>query len=204
MRGRARRQTPRRTRVQLKRTLSSDGRAWVKEVWEAAEIEQSRLPTLDPLTQALATCLAERYADMEQLDGDEIRQALVTALMTGYASRRVLAGPTDQPRLDPSALPGEALSLNAQHDADGVAELAESLEGIALDELPSVMTLPEQIWSAYLALAALQLQGRLSSSTLTWRELTAERIEAMLRYGYVLRCFDEALETETGASSGQT
>jgi hypothetical protein len=204
MRGRARRQTRRRTRVQLKRTLSSDGRAWVKEVWEAAEIEQSRLPTLDPLTQALAARLAERHADTEQLDGDEIRQALVTALMTGYASRRVLAVPTDQPRLALSALPADALSLNAQRDPDGVAELAESLEGIAFDELQSVMTLPEEIWSAYLALAALQLQRRLSSSTLTWRELTAGRIEAMLRYGYVLRSFDEALETEAGASRDQT
>jgi hypothetical protein len=40
----------------------------------------------------------------------------------------------------------------------------------------------------------MHLQERLTSSTLSWFQLSAERIETMLRHGYLLRCLDESLE----------
>jgi hypothetical protein len=61
------------------------------------------------------------------------------------------------------------------------------------------MTLPQELWAAYVSLAAMHLQERLVSSTVTWHELSAERIEAMLRHGYVLRCLDESLERQPAA-----
>jgi hypothetical protein len=194
---RARRQTRRRTRVQLQRTLSSDGRAWVKEVWDATEIERSQLPPLEPLPRAIASHLVENHPATLTFDGREIADALHEAVLVGYTARSVLAGPTDQPQLDRASLPGGtagAIPLDPQRDRSGVIELARWLAAIAAENLDSVMTLPEPVWSAYIALAAMQLQRRLCTETLTWRELTAERIEEMLRVGYVLRCLEEALE----------
>ena len=37
---------------------------------------------------------------------------------------------------------------------------------------------------------------RHASRTLPWYRLGRERIETLLRYGYVLRCIDEALDAE--------
>ena len=41
-----------------------------------------------------------------------------------------------------------------------------------------------------------KLQSQLTTKTLDWRHFTRGRIEEMLRYGYVLCCLDEVLETE--------
>jgi hypothetical protein len=43
----------------------------------------------------------------------------------------------------------------------------------------------------------MKLQGQLASGKkLSWQVLTRTRIEQMLRYGYVMRCLDEALGAE--------
>jgi hypothetical protein len=41
--------------------------------------------------------------------------------------------------------------------------------------------------------AVMKLQHQLATDTLSWQELPRERVETMLRYGYVLCCLDEAI-----------
>ena len=48
------------------------------------------------------------------------------------------------------------------------------------------------------------LRAPLGTKTLTWRDLGPARIEEMLRYGYVLRCLDEALDAEPERRGGQS
>jgi hypothetical protein len=172
--------------MQLKHTLSKDGRAWVNEVWEAADSRSSK-PLDSPSLASLGRGLGDRYADAERVEGQEVREAFFSVITAGYASRAVLAGPTEQPDLDISSLPTRS---DREYDEAAMAEI----ESVASDDFESVMTLPREMWAAYVSLAAMHLQQRLVSSTLTWKELTAERIEAMLRHGYVLRCLDESLE----------
>jgi hypothetical protein len=172
--------------MQLKRTLSSDGRAWVNEVWEAADSLASK-PLDSPTLNKLGPRLSDRYAAAENVEGEEVRDAFFSVMTAGYASRAVLAGPTEQPDLDISSLP---LRSDRQYDEAAIAEV----ESLASDDFESVMTLPREMWAAYVSLAAMHLQQRLVSNTLTWRQLSAERIGAMLRHGYLVRCLDESLE----------
>jgi hypothetical protein len=72
----------------------------------------------------------------------------------------------------------------------------DAVRGIAGEGFERVMTLPAEVWDGFVAVAAMNLQHRLTSGQLTWRELTRPRIEVMLRYGYVLACLDEALHPE--------
>ena len=178
--------------MQLKHTLSSDGRAWVNEVWEAVDGLCSK-PLVSPTLIELGPRLSDRRAAAERLDGAEIRQAFFAAITAGYATRAVLARSTEQPELDSSSLP-----ISSASDLKGnqalIDEVVDRVESVAGDDFESVMTLPGGLWSAYLALAAMHLQERLATGTLTWREFAAERIEAMLRQGYVLRCVDESLD----------
>jgi hypothetical protein len=184
--------------MQLRRSFTADGRAWVQEAWQAAEGVFTRLSRLSPLTTPLGTRLAERYAAAEGLEAEEVGQAFVTVMMAGYASRTVLAGPTDQPVLDRALLsvdtPGDAGQIAL--DTAAVGDLIGAVESVAAADFHSVMVLPPDVWAGYVALATLALQRDLASSTLTWRELSRDRIEAMLRYGYVLRCLDEAFHGE--------
>jgi hypothetical protein len=198
MRGRARRQSRRRTRFELHRSLTADGATWVKEVWQAAESVCARLSLLSPLTNALGMSFADSYAAAELLEGEEIQQAFFAVMMAGYASRTVLVSPTQQPPFDPASFTLDA-SLDVEqiaNDTAVVGELTERVRSIAFDDFDSVMTLPPGIWAGYVALATMRLQRNLASSTLPGRELSKERIERMLRYGYVLRCLDEALDGE--------
>jgi hypothetical protein len=198
MRGQRRRQTRRRTSFELHRSFSRAGRAWIKDVWQASERVATQLAALSPLTTLLGRSLAKRYATAEQVEGDEIHQAFFVVIIAGYATRTVLASATDQPFLDPSSLPLGA-PVDAErivNDTAATSALIDSVAAVALDDFNSVMTLPPEIWSGYLALATMRLQGEIESSTVTWRDLDKERIERLLRYGYVLRCLDEALDEE--------
>jgi hypothetical protein len=172
--------------MQLKHTLSSEGRAWVGEVWAAADGLCSK-PLISPTLIKLGPRLCDRYAAAENVEGEEIREAFFSVVTAGYASRGVLAGPTEQPGLDISSLP---LPSNPQYEEAAMAEV----ESVASDNFESVMTLPKELWAAYLSLAVMHLQERLTSSTLSWYQLSAQRIETMLRHGYLLRCLDESLE----------
>jgi len=141
---------------------------------------------------------AESYAATELLEAEEIQQAFFVVMMAGYASRTVLASPTQQPSLDPTSLALDA-SFDVEQiakDTGAVAELTDRVGSMAFDDFHSVMTLPPDIWAGYVALVTMRLQRNLASNTLTWRELSKGRIEQMLRYGYVLRCLDEAFDGE--------
>lgn len=170
------------------------------DMWQASERVLKELVALSPLTTVLGTTLAARYAIAEHLEGDEIPQAFFVVIMAGYVARTVLASATDQPTLDPASLPIDA-PVNLERIANDTAAtggLIDSAAGVAVDDFESVMTLPAEIWSGYVALATMRLQSDLTSSTVTWQDVGRERIERLLRYGYVLRCLDEGLDEEPG------
>jgi hypothetical protein len=201
-RERERRQSGRLTRRELKQTLSRHGRKWVKELWQAAARTSGDLDRLSPVTTPLGNTLVESYAAAERLAGGEIQRALRIATVAGYASRMVVAEPTEQPSLHPSAF-----GLKAHPDVDRLAaepaRLLDPVRAIASERFESVMTLPADVWTSYVATAAMKLQGQLASGkTLSWQVFTRSRIELMLRYGYVLRCLDEALGAEPEQRTG--
>jgi hypothetical protein len=198
MRGheRERRQSRRLTRRELKQTLSGAGRKWVNEVWQAAARTSGELTRLSPVTTPLGSRLVESYAAAHRLEGGEVQRALRIATIAGYTTRLVVAEPTEQPSLTPSAF-----QLSAHPDLDRLAadptRLLDPVRAIATDRFDSVMTLPPEVWTSYVATAAMKLQGQLASGKkLSWQVLTRTRIEQMLRYGYVMRCLDEALGAE--------
>lgn len=195
MRLRPRRQSGRLTKRELRQSLSGAGRKWVKEVWDAAARTSGALNRLSPVTTPLGNRLVETYGTTHGLPGAEIQRALRVTTVAGYASRMVLVEPTEQPRLEPSAF-----ELTARPDTERLAadptRLLDPARAIATERFDSVMTLPPEVWNGYVVTATMKLQSQLGTQTLTWRELGRERIEQMLRYGYVLRCLDEALGTE--------
>jgi hypothetical protein len=193
---RERRQSGRLTRRELKQTLSRGGRKWVKEVWQAAARTSGELNRLSAVTTPLGNRLVESYTVAERLAGGEIQRALRIATVAGYATRVVIAEPTEQPSLHPSAF-----EIGAHPDVDRLAadpdRLLEPVRVIATERFDSAMTLPSEVWTSYVATAAMKLQGQLASGKeLSWQVFARSRIELMLRYGYVLRCLDEALEIE--------
>jgi hypothetical protein len=195
-RDRERRQSGRLTRRELKQTLSRHGRKWVREVWQAAARVSGDMNRLSPVTTPLGNRLVETYAASERLAGGEIQRALRIATVAGYATRVVVAEPTEQPSLRPSAF-----GLGSHPDVDRLAadvtRLIDPVRAIATERFESVMKLPTEVWTSYVATAAMKLQGQLASGkTLSWQVLTRSRIELMLRYGYVMRCLDEAVGAE--------
>lgn len=200
---RERRQSGRLTRRELKQTLSRGGRKWVKEVWQAAARTSGDLDRLSPVSTPLGNRLVENYTVSERLAGGEIQRALRIATVAGYATRMVVAEPTEQPSLRPSGF-----GLGAHPDLDRLAadpaRLLDPVHAIATERFDSVMKLPAEVWTSYVATAAMKLQGQLASGKeLSWHLLTRSRIERMLRYGYVMRCLDEALGAEPEARQAE-
>ena len=178
--------------------MSRHGRKWVSEVWDAAARMAAKLEELSPLTTALGNRLVESYAGAGGLADGDIHRALRICTVVGYASRIVLVEPTEQPSLRRSAF-----GLGYRSDAESIAgdeaavgKLLDPVQKIASDRFESVMTLPPEVWTGYVVTATSKLQRQLTSETISWRDLGRERIETMLRYGYVLRCLDEALDAE--------
>src|SRR5947209_6623669 len=199
---RERRQSGRLTRRELKQTLARPGRKWVKEVWEAATRASGDMNRLSAVTTPLGNRLVESYTVSEQLAGGEIQRALRIATVAGYATRLVVAEPTEQPSAHPSAF-----GLGAHPDLERLAadpeRLLDPVRAIATNRFESVMTLPSEVWTSYVATAAMKLQAQLASGKeLSWQVLTRSRIERMLRYGYVMRCLDEALGAEPELRDG--
>jgi hypothetical protein len=177
--------------------LSADGRKWVKELWETAEESSQQPSLLSPLANAIETAMAESYAASEALEGPNVHDALGVVMRIGYATRAAVAVPTEQPALSADAL-GLDRASELQPAADlrqAVQQLLDPVRTIAVEEFESVMALPELVWAAYGSTATRELQRSLGSSLASWRDLSRERIELLLRYGYVLRCLDEALDS---------
>jgi len=201
MREHERQQSWRRTRRQLHKSMSRHGRKWIKEVWDAAARTAVQLERLSPVTTVLGNRLVESYSARECLEGEDIQGALRVAVLTGYTCRMVIANPTGQPALRPAAfnLSSKATAEALASDDAGLNKLLDPVRTIASERFDSVMALPPEVWRAYVATATHKLQrqftGR-SSSKLKWQELGRERIEKMLRYGYVLCCLDEAIGAE--------
>ena len=188
----AQRQTWRRTSRELHHLLSRDGRKWVKEVWQPARNLAQRESELSPLANAVSAGIAHTSGASENPDRDE---AWLTVMRTGHATRAVLVGPTEQPSRDrrwfglPRGLDAEA----AADDPAAVRGLTETVGRIATSDFESVMTLPEEVWTAYVVTATGEFQRTLTSRSVSWSELSRETIDELLRCGYVLRCVEEAL-----------
>lgn len=178
---RERRQSGRMTRRELHKSLSRGGRKWIKGVWDAAERYTLRLSSLSRVTGPLAAKLVDECMAENDLTGEETRRALFITLVNGYATRAVLAKPTDQPRV-----------RSVRKDD----KLEDRVKQIAGDGFAAVMTLPPEVWSAYVATASMKRQRWLNSHKLPWSVLGRERVETLLRWGYALRCVDEALAAE--------
>jgi hypothetical protein len=198
MKERARRQSWRMTRRELHKALARDGRKWIKEVWQAATAASARMDALSPVTTPLGNRLVESYGNREQATGAEVQRALRNAMVVGYATRVVLVDPTGQPTLRPSAfhLGSQPGAARLGSDPDAIKRLLDPVRDIASEQFDSVMTLPHEVWTSYVATATQKLQQQLVTKTLSWRELQRDRIEKMLRYGYALRCLDEAIDAE--------
>jgi hypothetical protein len=192
-----RRQSWRMTRRELKKTLARDARKWVREVWKAASGAAAELDALSPLTTVLGTRLVEEYAGAKR-GGPELQRALRIVIIAGYGTRIVIATPTNQPTLRPVSfhLGRRADAEQLAGDAAAVGRLLDEVRTIASDRWDSVMSLPREVWTSYVATATMNLQRQLTTDSLTWREVSRERIEEMLRYGYVLCCLDEAIDAE--------
>jgi len=189
------------TRRELRKSLSRSGRKWLDGVWKATARTASEFDGLSPVTTPIGSKLVESYAAREHADGEGIQHGLRVVVVYGYAARMVLVDPTDQPSVKRSAF-----RLNAQSDIERLADdaatpkrLLDPVRTMASDEFDSVMSLPPEVWSAFVATATQKLQRRFTSDNdkqLTWRELSRQRVERMLKYGYVLRCLDETLDAE--------
>jgi hypothetical protein len=195
------RQSWRKTRRELHVSMSRHGRKWLKNVWRSTAREASELDRFSPLTTVLGRKLVDSYAARTPTDGEAMEKALGVALTYGYAARMVLVDPTDQPSLKPSAFHLSARSdvERLANDAGTPKRLLDPVRTVASERFDTVMTLPPEIWSGLVATATEKLQSRFTSSndkTFTWRELNRELVEKFLRYGYVLRCLDEALDAE--------
>ena len=199
---RDRRQSWRATRRELAKTMSRRGRKWVKEVWTASTRTAAELERLSPVTTPLGRRLVESYTAREQVDSAEMFRALSVALAYGYAIRTVIVDPTDQPHLKPSAfqLSGQTDVQRLANDEAMPKRLLDPVRSIASpEEFDSVMTLPPTVWNGLMATGTMRLQRQFTNSKtakLTWQQLSRERIEKTLRYGYVLRCLDEAIDAE--------
>ena len=173
----------------------------MKEVWQASKDVSAELSLLSPVTSAVALDFAKSYASAAGASGEEIQQALLTMMRTGYGCRSVITEPTEQPALDPSSIVLEPLhGVQVTQNASELRALNEAVRRVAFDDFESVMTLPPEVWAGLLTMATRDFQRTLASSTVSWRELGKERIDLVLRYGYVLRCLDETLERPWDAS----
>ena len=197
-RTREKRQSWRMTRRELRKTLKRGARKWVREVWQASAGAAAELEALSPLTAVLGTRLVEDYAASKKLADSELQRALRIVIVAGYGARIVLVDPTNQPALRPASfhLGQRADAEKLAGDAAAVERLLDDVRTIARDRWDSVMTLPPEVWKCLVVTALQKLQHQLSTDTLPWQELGRERIETMLRYGYVLCCLDEAIGAE--------
>ncbi len=197
-RSRKKRQSWRMTRREMRKTLKRDARKWVREVWQASAGAAAELEALSPLTTVLGTRLVEDYAASRKLDGSEIHRALRIVIVAGYGARIVLVDPTNQPALRPASfhLGKRADAEKLAGDAPTIGRLLDDVRTIAGERWDSVMSLPPPVWNCFVVMALEKLQHQLATKTLSWQELGRERIETMLRYGYVLCCLDEAIGAE--------
>jgi hypothetical protein len=197
-----RRQSLWRTRQELRHSLCPEDLEWVIDAWQAAEGIFTQLSLLSPTTTALGLMFANSFAAVEKLDGDEIERAFFFVMIAGYATRTVYTQMIGQPSIEPDALPiskseGGAFDSQAiSEDGEAVMALTEPIGALAFAEFGRVMTLPPDLWAGYVSMATLQLRANLASSTLPWKQFEKERIDGMLRCGYVLRCLDEVLGAE--------
>jgi hypothetical protein len=177
------------------RRLSRAGKKWVKEVWTAAdEMAHQDLP-ISSLAAATADGIVQSNGATQESDADHAHLARLGVIRVGYATRVVLAGSGEQPSADPMwfGLADDRAIEPAPSDSAAVSQVVDTVRRIARIQFASAMTLLDEVWAAYVATATRELQGSQASGSVSWRELSPDVIDELLRWGYLLRCLDEAL-----------
>jgi hypothetical protein len=197
-----RRQTLRRTRSELHRSLDETDREVVMESWSATERVFRELRSLSPLTTLLGRAFAAGYAESKRLRGEGVPLTFFAVMLAGYATRSLFVDIIGQPLLDPHTPPLDQL-VGRDYDYEdpdtnvaAIELLRDPVFQLVFADFGTVMTLSPELWAGYISLATMQLQANLKSRAVPARYLDRECIEGMLRYGYVLRCVDEALGAE--------
>lgn len=172
------------------------------ESWSATERVFRELRSLSPLTTLLGRAFAAGYAESKRLRGEEVPLTFFAVMLAGYAARSLFVDIIGQPLLDPHTPPLDQL-VGRDYDYEdpdtnvaAIELLRDPVFQLVFADFGTVMTLSPELWAGYISLATMQLQANLKSRAVPARYLDRECIEGMLRYGYVLRCVDEALGAE--------
>jgi hypothetical protein len=192
------RQSLRKTRAELHRSLSVDEREFVMDWLVAAENIFTQITLLSPMTTLLGLTFAESMTEQPGFEAADATSMFVV-MIAGYGSRAALGAFETPPALAREMLPFEAakdpawdMSQVSQDKASILRSLAKPVGSLAFSDFASVMALPAELWAGYVSLATMQLQRNLRRHTRDWRSYDLERVDGLMRYGYVLRCIDEA------------
>lgn len=175
------------------------------ETWAATESIFTELRSLSPLTTLLGRSFAASYADTRGLREEDASLTFFALMLAGYAARVLFQEVFGQPLLNPYEEPLDGLQgrnfdlqdpVGNANAREAVEQLADPAVNIALAAFEAVMTLPPDFWAGFISLATMQLQKNFRSRAVRARYLDRECIEGMIRYGYVLRCVDEAIRAE--------
>lgn len=194
---REKRQSWRKTNREL-HLLSRAGRGWVKALWQASSADAQQDLGLSCLATAVAAGVARRSSVSQGSDAAELHQARSMVIQAGYATRRVLARSTRQPPLSHDRLglpPGLDLD-RAANDSAAVNSVIDAVRSVAMSDFGSVLTLPPEVWRAYVSTAARAFERMLVRGSASWRDLSRETVDELLCCGYLLCCLDEALTPE--------
>lgn len=195
MKAREKRQSWRRTNREL-HVLSRAGRGWVKALWQTSSAMADEDPRLGALATAVTAAIARSSGASAESDAAELDQARSVVIRAGYATRGVLARSTEQPPLREHrlGLPAGLDLRGAPDDPAAVDAATDAVRNLAASDFHSVMTLPPEVWEAYVVTATRAFQRALVSGSVGWRDLGRPIVDELLRCGYVLCCLDEALD----------
>jgi hypothetical protein len=212
-----RRQSLGKTRKQLRSALGYEDRERVMDWWSLAE-------DLFTTSRGEPSALASYLATISALGLDAASVAKVPpavfliAMRTGYALRMCLdifayPEPLDIATIDKDRVVAIARgSVNSETglldvsdtESDLLQPVIELVSEVAFDRFGEVGSVAPDFWSACMSLACYQLQKNIQQQGLGFRgkRLDPEISESSHRFGFVLRCLDEALEIEPDDPGG--
>jgi hypothetical protein len=206
----ARRHSLRKARRQLHTLLDSEGRELVMDWWSEAE-ERFTTHSGDP--SWLTDFLANAYVFSELGEEPTGPEAYLMAIRAGYSLRTLLPGYAAPAPMDVSMIDAAALSTVASRprengipalepdDADVLVALSYLVIETVQERFGEVASVGPDFWDAVVSLATYKLQSNIQSLGLGKASaFDADTVDAFLRYGFVLRCLDEALGIEPSES----
>lgn len=187
-------------------------------VWQWWQLAADRLQAGPKETSWLtATIMVQMTLGYEANHGPRVPAlAYALATRTGYALR-MFVGRFAAPRpLDVSSIDSESVAtlatLPMDTEADMLADVTDEDEALLMpiallisdtaEQAPlfmAVVSVEAALWNACVEVSVDQIQVELTQRGVIRRarDLKPEVIESFLRYGFVLRCFDEAFAINT-------